>query len=401
MKNHSAKNMATALTAIAIFAASIAGCGKKANPQADAGKTGWTAAEQTAAVETEPDAGKAGQTAAGMEPDAAEAQKISGTAETAGEEDRERTEDSSADAEPESLDREAVFRAFMNNEVKALNKIERLKDLPYDEYKAVFGKEYSFDEMTAITEAKMEYYYGDTVSSVAFAYVDCMNDGVKELALRVTGGKADIEDCTVYQIYRVTDDGRPELDDEFIGYYRSFASINKYGVVNCSGAGGAATFVNHYMTIDPNGKETSIYYEEETMSLAYPRLSYNDLPSDFPGREAVQDATLYASDTDRTYNKFRYNFGAEYPDYDDPDYDRKIDEYRRNQYYRFEDYKGNDAIGALGDFLVAYVNFGLHIEAKEDLDAIIKERIADLGLTEEIVYSKEEPEWTVIRPRKP
>lgn len=348
--------MASALAVIAALTVVFTGCGEKTLSQTDAGKMGEAAAEQTA-----------------------------------------------AEPEPESLDREAVFQAFLNNEAKASNKIEKSKNDPYDEYEVIFGEEYSFDEMISAAEAKMGDYSGEesAVSSLAFADVDCMNDGVKEFALRIIGGSAGMGDCTIYQIYRVTDDGRLELDGEFTGYYRSLVSMNRYGVVNCSGAGGAAIYVNHYITIDPDGKETSIYFEEETMALAYPRLGYYDLPSDFPGKEDMQDEDLYAAETDRTYNKFRYHFGVEYPEYEDPDYERKVDEYLRNQYYCFEDFKGNDAILELGDFLTAYVNCGLHVEAREDLDAILKERIEELGLTGEIVYSGEEPEWTVIRSGEP
>lgn len=150
-----------------------------------------------------------------------------------------------------------------NNEVPALSyEDEVIAHIDTD-------KEYTLSEFkdalnTLFHDSEKWYIEGD-VESMEYAYIDCGADGVKEMALRLTGPFVEPSSSMTYIIKEI--DSKLEVVYAYAEWARSETSVNEYGFITGGGSGGASLHVYDAACIDANGKYQFGFYEEEEASL--------------------------------------------------------------------------------------------------------------------------------------
>nr|WP_155959567.1 hypothetical protein [[Eubacterium] cellulosolvens] len=180
------------------------------------------------------------------------------------------TEDTSTE-DPEET--EAVLQAFIDGEEtvgfdNCVFKNEYLtQDL--DAFRALFSKgtELTLSDFIATLNG---FYEGKPyeVKQTRYAFIDCGDDGVPELALEFTYTGQNDGDPVEYWVAKVIDD-KIEMCYTDVYYNRSRTTVNKYGVFKNNGSGGAGN-ENHSVTmIDTDGKPTNVYTDDEYYSAEW------------------------------------------------------------------------------------------------------------------------------------
>ena len=99
--------------------------------------------------------------------------------------------------------------------------------------------------------------FQDKMETVQYAYLDCFDDGKKELAVAFCGlVPIDDENWTAIIVY---EDGRLYLRHAFLGWVRSQENLYYYGYIEHDGSGGAATHYTGKTLLDRTGRACVIY----------------------------------------------------------------------------------------------------------------------------------------------
>lgn len=340
----------------------LTGCGTKEEPSADPAVNETT--EQTAGSETETDAPDVSTETTEPAADPATDPGVEGEAGTVAEEDMD-----------------AYARFLANEEACVL-----AKDLLGTGSR---GSSYNLSELVEATRA---YFAGEELSSVLdsvqSAFIDCGDDGIKELALQIN--LKPTEDSEYYDLTQLFTlkfmDGGVQLVGGDWGYYRSWVSMNPYGIINLVGSTRASSYFVSTSFADADGTEHFIYSASVEMGLAEAGVDYYDIPeslrpADYPYIEMSDSDTSY-------YCTEAYSF-TESSDYDD------YDTYLMNRLYRFSDADDNDAEPS-DELKAVYEEIGLKWFDTDTLSQIMDERLAELGLTEEMMIDSTEPEWEAV-----
>ena len=117
---------------------------------------------------------------------------------------------------------------------------------------------YTLEELTALLQEG--YEMSKNPLDVDFAYIDCGNDGVPELALQFTGlGIYSPEDDSSIVFIIKENDGKLNSYFSVESWARSFTTVNKYGIISSMGSGGAAEHGGYEGYVDPTGHFKEIF----------------------------------------------------------------------------------------------------------------------------------------------
>ena len=301
----------------------------------------------------------------------------------------------------ETVSNEDLFEAFFKDEAK----------VKFDNIIADENTSYTYSEMMdAINESVIDEYWieeedGRTVTfTSSYAYIDCGNDGITDLAIRVDADiKGDDNWLETKHEYFVI----MNLEDGLVccasvnGAYRSWANVNKYGYLTTGGSGGANLYVYEGGFVDAKGNYIFDYYYEEHMGYSEPMVPIYSLPSD------KRKDDIYKEDFDpEGYTVDVYNF-EKYPEYPNDvwtengidqakqdAYDKKYDEWQSKHIFCFYDSEGNDAEPS-GDVKKYLDKNGVKYYSPEEAENMLAEHQKELGISKE-VETADEPEWQII-----
>ena len=203
-------------------------------------------------------------------------------------------------------------------------------------------KEYTLSELkdtlNEIFHDSNNFYAPGDVEGMKYAYLDCGADGVKELALSITGPFVEPESDMTYIIKEI--DSKLEVVYAFASWSRSESNVNEYGLVTGGGSGGAT--IHGYSTgyVDADGKYQYGFYEEEQADVQ--EFAYNIEHDEFDTAGAAEDICVYSlrltptSQGDYTpefysYTAFDYDANKEIEDpnlYTDSPYKTVMDSFK-------------------------------------------------------------------------
>ena len=131
-------------------------------------------------------------------------------------------------------------------------------------------KEYTItefkDKLNSIFNSKDNYLQDGEVCAMRYAYIDCGNDGVNELALKIIGPTPNEYENTFNFIIKDIG-GKLEIIYVFETWSRNDTAINEYGLIS---GGGSNSYSNHGYEesyINENGEYLYGYYEGEELDV--------------------------------------------------------------------------------------------------------------------------------------
>ncbi len=282
-----------------------------------------------------------------------------------------------AKAEEAKISDEELYDAFLANHEKVyFSKCVPTKYFHYDEPMFDAKDGLYLNELLA---AYRLYYWEQTDGSenmdesIQYAYIDCGEDGKKELVISAefpTSGQAKF-------ILQAIDE-KVELLYVAEGYYRERADIaNPYGLVAYSGSSSA--FENGYSFdyVDAKGKSQLFYTEVDTYAFEENFGEISEL-----GKAAFE---LEMFDYFEGKYVLRQVHLSEYPK--DPTVS-DVEEYEKSTIYTVEkDQSGSfvhtpDMYAADGELCKLFEKAGLQFVSPEELDELLKERAQKLGISE-------------------
>ncbi len=292
----------------------------------------------------------------------------------------------SADAGEDPEELRKLFQSFLED--KASLTISTLKS----EY-LTFDQSYTFSAMReALNAALRENWGGDQAPqlvSASWAEIDCGNDGIPEFALSLEMDTAErTNTMTDYYIIKAFNGNLLAVEWEE-DYYRSYAELNKYGVISSGGSGGAAIHYSGYRMVDAEGMPQFIYQLELDSAIKEPIISRYSLPE-----SAVPDSYPEEEFAEEGIERDIYSF-AEAPEYGTPEYD----DYLLSMSYVFLD--GEKTVYPEKEMMALYDSLGITITDTAHVQEMIDRRIAELGLTKEQLASPSEnadnaPPWVMF-----
>ncbi|MBE5865944.1 MAG: hypothetical protein E7292_07010 [Lachnospiraceae bacterium] len=222
--------------------------------------------------------------------------------------------------------------------------------------------------LSAIMDRFKETYYGmQDAPVVEYAYIDCGNDGVTELAVRFTGMGiyAPEDDSSVIYVIKEID-GQLELCYSYETWARSETRLNQHGYVTSGGSNGASNYGFSAGYIDGAGKWNYLYYMEEEADIN--QLTMNEQLKNLPVVAANKsyDGVIYVATT--TFEEM----------------------VSQEAYLNTERFYAYYVDGAEGDVYTDSVykeifdEAGVKFYLPEEIDSMILEKELSLGITEEI-----------------
>ena len=263
-----------------------------------------------------------------------------------------------AEAEPEQVD---MYEAFLKDEALVYG---------YNTENDADGDGgYSLSD---VIEGFKEQYYGmQEIPAVEYAYIDCGNDGVKELVVRFVGmgiyepGDDSTLVCVIKEI-----DGQLELCHSYETWARSETTMNQYGYLTSGGSNGASNHGFRAGYIDSVGQWNYLYYTEEEADIN--QLAMDERLKNIPAVAANRsyDGNIYVATT-----TFEEMLSAE-------DY---LNTERFYTYY----VDGAEDVYQDGVYKEIFDEAGVKFYLPEEIDAMIQEKEASFGIDEEIKNAPE------------
>jgi hypothetical protein len=318
------------------------------------------------------------------------------------EEKEEEEEPEQEEEEEESEAKEDLYESFLNNE--ATLHINTDNDFgSYFSFEKYKDQDLTLEEIVNDIIASYLTDWGDSlkiwVDSIEYAYIDCGNDGVPELALRINTPMSTEgwqENMIIKDI-----DGRLELVYSENSWSRSSVFFNEYGYIWGDGSGGAAYHLFSKGFVDGDGKWHFIYVDNSTSGIT-PGGYAGELWFDGSSHPLPEDMEL---DGDYVFLQFSFDFpedeNTEYiytyakegesPDYEDEE--AWMDGFKS---YFYSELIGDDEVYSEDHPLMQFFEAeGLKIYTLEEVDEKIAEKEKSEGLTEEIKNGKD-VEWQTL-----
>lgn len=202
--------------------------------------------------------------------------------------------------------------------------------------------------------------------------IDIGNDGVPELALCINNMTPSMGQVDYVFIIKYID-GKLKVVSTETGAYRSFARINKDGVLVDGGSGGASVYVEGFDYVSPDGKNSFYYYcygEMSAPKAIVPSYYLKDAPDDYP--------TDFGDDWDSIVMKI-YSLGRNNED---------------TFYFVFEDQEGN-SVDCISGYEELYKKNNIYIVTEEEIDAKIQTELDKVGGKYESRFA-DEIEWNEL-----
>ncbi len=320
-----------------------------------------------------------------------ETEESNATAEGEKNEKREEKSDSEENIKPEAGAEDSStngFIDFINGNKKAVISISDGGAMKQNE-------SYSFDELREKEEENLRDEWSDPdtehIASISYGEIDCGMDGIPEYVLKIEADDGSgMGGMTQYYVFRESA-GVLSLFRREESYYRSYASINRDGVINFGGSGGAAVHYDGYAVIDADGWYNYIYQCETDYGIKNPIISRYSLPNDI---ELPED---YPEDDFDENGIVRYVYSfIEDPDYDSPDYDDRYNEYARDQVYVFEKDENGEAIYPDDKYMELYRSWNIEVADMDFVNDMIDEKLGGLGITRDDLKDNKEPDWVSV-----
>ncbi len=378
---------------IAICAAMLTGCsGNQASNPDDGSVKGnqMESSEQSGSSDNQGEGNKqsqsADQTATGQQEESGNTESDSNQG-TDGQQDQY---DNQAQAEETTQQNLALYEEFLANNAKV--HIDPDRDI--GEYFSFDGSMQQDCTLEEIVNAIIAGYISDNENSkislegIEYAYIDCGNDGEKELALLISTPEPN-EGWLEYMVIK-------DFDGELRSVYSNMAwsrrslYFNEYGFIFGDGSGGAAyhSFDKEY--IDADGTCHFVYSDSSTDGLAYdeysPSLWFNGDSHELPDSLELDGSYVFlgfdftGDKTDENYDYYTYAKIADNPD------DEWDNGFRGYFYSNLE--KDNSIYADTHPLKRFFDNEGLHIYTLDEIDKMIADKEASLGITEEIKNGK-------------
>ncbi len=308
-----------------------------------------------------------------------------------------------------TVDDETLYLSFINDEKEAVfNNVFKDKSGKYTLSEAAdaqadecYSYYYDYDPNKKYDYDVKEYY----------SFIDCGDDGKKELALwlaftlTTSEGYESVENY-YYIIKNFDGELRCVADDT--ASYRTWLYINEYGVIFKSGSGGAVLFCSDVRFVNADGEYVLDYVLNSHMALAEPMAPIYELPS-----YVLEDPNMYeeeyAYENDYTADVYNFNVSPDYPSglkYDEEgkldaegqkkhdQYMKELDDFYAKNIYTFTDVYGNYAEPS-GKIKKVLDDNSIPYYSTKEIEEIIKEHEAEIGMTDKI-KNGEEVKWIGI-----
>ena len=314
--------------------------------------------------------------------------------------------------DPENTaDNDALIEAFINGEGKA----------KFDHVIADEDTYYTLEEMViARGDEILNNYFGalETETTMSFkdavnyAYIDCGNDGVKDLGININyvvdpGYEDSYEQYLYDDFILMVIDGELKCITMTESYYRSYGEINQYSYISEGGSGGANLHVFKGRFVNEKGEIIYDQYCEYYMGNSRPTIQAFSVPKDIR-----EDCPPEEFDFEGMgYNTSVYNF-KEIPDYptnltwgedgyyDDESraryekYEEEYNEWLRGNIFVFEDGDGGDP-EIPADLKKFMDDNNITHYTQKEMEDVLSKHHEEIGLSE-TVASGDYPEWINI-----
>lgn len=230
---------------------------------------------------------------------------------------------------------------------------------------AVDDTGYSLSDML---ESFDEQYWGmEQEPTVEYAYLDCGNDGVEELAVRFVGMGiySPGDDSTLVLIIKEIDE-KLELCYLYETWARSETTLNQYGYITSGGSNGASNHGYGAGYIDAAGKWNYLYYMEEEVDIN--QLAFHEALANVP---VVAETKEYEGNIIVCTTTFE--------DMSSPEAYLKAERFYS---YAVDGVEGD--VYSEGVYKEIFDEAGVKFYLPEEIDAMILDKEASLGITEEI-----------------
>lgn len=212
------------------------------------------------------------------------------------------------------------------------------------------------------TNAEMEINY---------AYLDCGNDGVNELAVRFNGVGPEGPEIST-QVYVIKEiEGKLECCYHYETWSRSYTDINYYGYVTSFGSNGASNHGYDAGVIDADGNWKFVHYTEEEWDIE--GLNWSQ---DFNGITDIVASHEYEGTIIVTTTRFEEILTAD-------DLERI-----ENYYAYYVDGIETDVYGD-GVYKDIFNEMGVTMYHPDEIENMIQDKERALGITEEIKQGEE------------
>ncbi|MEL4105720.1 hypothetical protein AAFA46_02595 [Oscillospiraceae bacterium WX1] len=279
-----------------------------------------------------------------------------------------------------------AYENFMKNETK----VSFDRYMPEDYVEGAFykkGSEYTLSEILKIVTANyFKYSSNKKIKNIEYSYIDCGNDGVKELVLRLKGMDIYCEgdDSTLVYVIKYIS-GKLSLCYYYETWARCDTTMNEYGYYQSVGSGGASLHDDEYGLIDKDGNWHFIVSIESELDIN--QLSCSDELKQIPELAKIKGITdRIEFDTIRFYNNLETD----------------IDQTANKQcFYTFYVYDDNTNQIKDGNLYTKSLYKEIFDEAKvpfitpDKLSTLISEKEINVGATPEIKEGTE-IKWNVL-----
>ena len=185
----------------------------------------------------------------------------------------QKTEDTNTNVEADKYD--SLYDAFLNGEATLStdyylnNASETGSGYENDFFSIIAGDELTLPEMVeTLNEAFMDdegFFAHQEISSISYSYLDCGNDGEKELAVKFVCPVVEPDSNIVLVIKEI--DSKLQVVYSVCSWSRSETTINEYGFIQGGGSGGAINHSSDAALIDADGKYQFGYILTESADL--------------------------------------------------------------------------------------------------------------------------------------
>lgn len=239
-------------------------------------------------------------------------------------------------------------------------------------YEAIqFEKTKGYTMSDLLTVLKDKYIDVDMDMEINYAYLDCGNDGVEELAIRFNGINVEGPEIST-QVYVIKEiEGKLECCYYYETWSRSNTDINCYGYVTSNGSNGASNHGYDAGYIDADGKWNFIHYTEEEWNID--GLFIDETLGEVPEIAASKQYEGYIVVTTTRFEEILT----------DEDF------YNMKNYYAYYVDGVEGDVYSEGIYKDIFDEAGVKMYRPEEIEAMILEKEASLGITEEIKQGAE------------
>ena len=281
--------------------------------------------------------------------------------------------DSPSAKNPTEIVGDGLYERFLRNEVKVkIGKEKNLGNEWYFNFRASQGQEFTLEELVNTIIKWYTDYSGVqiTLEKIEYSFLDCGNDGSRELAIRI---KTPSNDDWTESIIIKEKDGKLETIYSDVGWSRSRICINEYGYIYGDGSGGASSHGFDKAFLDADGKYHYIYYD----STEFPNSPYGWLNFYFNDDKNTPSVTVWAL-IDETH---------EYDDNDEDEFENGFKGYFYTQLLH------DDSLYEESGEIYEYLRQNNRLPEDKlvtinDLEQMIAQKEKKEGLTEEIKNGK-------------